>query len=127
MKKLVAVFLLACMPLMAEDKKPESKVLDKDVANKVLMAEHALDGTEGKMKDLAAQYANMQSQMKDLQTQFQKLQQDQAAQKSALDSAIDDAYKSAGKDKAKEDFNRDTLVFSPKAPANPAPPSPGKP
>ncbi len=121
--KLLALLLLSVSAVaqVPAPPKPQSSTLADNVALKIRTAQHSLDATEGKIKDLQIQWADLQTKMKDLQPQYQTLQQEDTAEKTSLASAIDEAYKAAGKDKASWDFNPETLAFSPKAATTPNP------
>ncbi len=119
---LLSVSAVAQAPAPA---KPQPTTLADNVALKIRTAQHSLDATEGKIKDLQIQWADLQTKMKDLQPQYQTLQQEDTAEKTSLASAIDEAYKSAGKDKKDWDFNPETLAFTAKS-APPSPPEPKK-
>jgi TolA-binding protein len=119
---LIVLFLLALAALAQAPAppKPQPSTLPDNVALKIRTAQHTIDATEGKIKDLQIQWADLQTKMKDLQPQYQQLQTEDTAEKTSLNAAIDEAYKSAGKDKASWDFNPETLAFT----AKPTPPAP---
>jgi TolA-binding protein len=120
--KLIVLLLLSMSALaQTAPSKPQPATLPDNVALKIRSAQHSLDTTEGKIKDLQVQWSDLQSKMKDLQPQYQALQQEDTAEKTSLNAAIDEAYKSAGKDKKDWDFNPETLAFSPKAATTPNP------
>jgi len=122
------LFLLLLLPMCAlaqapAPPKPQSTLPD-NVALKIRTAQHSLDATESKIKDLQLQWADLQSKMKDMQAQYPQLQTEDATEKTSLNAAIDEAYKSEGKDRAAWDFNPETLAFTAKS--VPAPQEPKK-
>jgi uncharacterized protein (DUF3084 family) len=79
---------------------------DQKVA--VLSAQHKLDDVEKQMKDLDANFQQLQTQAK---AQYQVLADKQKSLKAALDATMSDTFKAAKVDQTKYDIDLDALGF----------------
>jgi DNA repair ATPase RecN len=109
----IQLFLL-CSLGFAQTKPVDPPTLSAEQKVSVLTAQHKLDEVEKQMKDLDAQFQQVQTQAK---ARYQALGEQQTKQKAELDAAIVAAYQQAKAEQSKFDLDLDTLTFKPKPPA----------
>jgi peptidoglycan hydrolase CwlO-like protein len=121
----LTVLLALAFHARAEEKptqKPAPVTVSESAQNKVLKAQLALKDAQAEMASLETRWQTIQNQAKDLQSQAPAITQKINAAQEALQKEINAAAKDIGLDLAKYDFDKDRLVFSPKAePAKPGP------
>ena len=124
---LVVAFILSGVFVGEDPPKPESKPLPNDTKIQVLEAKSALDDAQAARKDLDAQIANLNNQVKE---RYATVQKDEADAQKRYDAAVTDALKTSGLKQEDWQLDTKTWLFTKKvvqkASSTPAPPTPAK-
>ena len=89
----------------------------------ILKAEKALADRQKEASDIRVQWSQLQDQAKTIQNNANDLDKKLRDTQQDLQNLIDGAAKTLKLDPAKVDFNHDTLTFTSKPEAKPAPPA----
>ena len=118
MNKFAAVMMLVSAALAADA--PKSIPFSLSSENKILKAEHELDGVKTKEAQMQMEYRGLQDRVKTLQDDFTKTLEEEKKAGKAVEDAVEGAWKESGLDKSKYDADTADFTFKPKPEGKPA-------